>query len=513
MVLDLFLVKNHQIIWRYPTKHWITTILLVSSITNYLDSGYLTVLRCCMGVSRRKQDYVTVKKLEAEDSGGLFKHEVEKVQKIKRKQDFVKDTSVYEEIWFQKYEENYEVALAEVIANELFRLMIPGHPQSQLVLDNEGKTFVTTKGIKGFRSFDEPEFLEDIERLMEDIKNQYYTGAGLTILGAVLMEEIDFKFGNIGINEKNQIIKIDGDWCFSSLRLGGDYPCPITAELLDSFPFLTKNYNPFNFFGIMDEGKIILDPLLVNAYDNLGNSAAFRQEMNAFLLRALVIPAYVFREMMEKCLPDYLTENQRSILLDHVEKVYTVLLTRRGDLEKAAFENKNFRDYLQSPEAQEELENYEAILLSFKLNPDDSDELLIKDKNILHQEIEERLAWLGVLHQGKGKKDVSTLFEEKLPVKGLDAGASGLTKEIINAAASVGKLTLKEIELLFKHYSGEFFISTPPYPVNKMLDKKTSDEERYQLAKIWIAASPNVKQVEDLKGRMEAVRQGPELKA
>src|SRR5690606_25928625 len=142
-------------------------------------------------------------------SKGEFHNNVWKA--IKKARQGKVDAQKYKYIWYFKQAEDDEKAYLEVIAQELFRLVISEQPKTRWVKTDKGKLkYVVSKEVPNYRKFTDI----DPYGLLNVIKSGYYRGLASIAVMAMFVDEIDLGNHNLGRNEDRQVIKIDGDRCF-----------------------------------------------------------------------------------------------------------------------------------------------------------------------------------------------------------------------------------------------------------------------------------------------------------
>lgn len=168
---------------------------------------------------------------------------------------------------------------------------------------------------------------------------------------ALLLNEVDLKNGNMAINDKNQIVKFDGDWCFAYLRDSWS-GCGITENELKMLPFL-GNYNAWNWLGIKNGGVLSGDPLLDK---DISTNPQFRAEVNHALLKALVLPNHLIKTFVSTYIPD----------AKEAKTIYDEFIKRREQLFQAALKNQSFLNYLKTDKPEKQLAEYANHLKGFK---------------------------------------------------------------------------------------------------------------------------------------------------
>ncbi|MCL9685450.1 hypothetical protein LOX96_15210, partial [Legionella sp. HCPI-6] len=271
---------------------------------------------------------------------GVFSHTISK--------GMLPDSS---KIWFNKQMGSESDARLEVLAQEFFRLLVPGQPETRLAWDPVLKTYhVLSEDVPGFRNLPE-------DQQQEFTKGTYY-GLGQVSLIAAFLHEIDFKNGNVGINNHNQVVKLDGDWCFACLREPSEYGAKlskITPELLASLPY-PKGIYAYNWLDIRMTNINYPTSRLVDA--SLANAPHFRNEVNQAILKILLLPDSYLKNFVDAYMPNSTTADQ---FIDYLQK-------RRDELKIAAKQDKSFQTYLTSQAAQEDVRNHLIHMKGFVAN-------------------------------------------------------------------------------------------------------------------------------------------------
>lgn len=280
----------------------------------------------------------------------VYSHSVIKVTKIPPQDEKILRQK-YKNIWFRKIEPDFFAAQREVIAQELFRLVIPYQPKTRLAFDeikNTSSTYILSKGVSGYRSFADL----DCKDVVTSIANNTFRGLGYIIVLALLLNEIDFKFGNIGVDNQNRIVKIDGGWCFA--RLIDAYKnvnYKITEQIIKMLP-LPDTYDAYNWLdGICSNVKQAIPP--INA--EIGKLTHFRAEVNEALLSVVTLPD----ELINPFVNSYIEGKSVKIIADEI-------IERIKQFKEAALANKDFQDYLVSVHAKNHLEIHINNLKEFK---------------------------------------------------------------------------------------------------------------------------------------------------
>jgi hypothetical protein len=284
---------------------------------------------------------------------GKFSHPTFLAKKKQPKADMINPPSTpakYQNLWFLKIGDDNNIVLTEVLAGEYFRYIIPSHPKTRLVMDATDQAYVLSKEVQGYRS------LETIDQneLKTKIASGEYYGLGEILVTSLVMNEIDLKPSNIGIDKTGRIIKIDGDWCFARLRESFyDKNFSITESDLNQLPFVT-DYYAYNLLDLISEG--VRNPTSVMVDHDLSNNKLFRKEINEAILKNIIQPY----EMVEIFVKNYIEPEESALYLA------TEIFSRLENLTSAALQNESFKEYLQSTAAKKYLNDHIKYLNNFK---------------------------------------------------------------------------------------------------------------------------------------------------
>ncbi len=294
------------------------------------------------------------------ESIGVFTHRTQKMTKTiphtLEKLPKAKLPQKYKALWYVKQVENALLARREVVAQELFRLLIPGHPKTRLLIDEANLAFVASKQIQGQAlPSDYPPRKGSLRKVWKRDWNQAildgrYTGLGQIMLVALFANEFDLKRGNFILDRFGQIIKFDGDYCFADLRNNISNNI-ITEHELASLPY-PGGYQPINWLGVIAMGSPLFTPLWS---EEISSHWRFRGEVNHALLKVLVLPDELIRIFIHAYVSVPYEE----------ELIYNELIERRNHLFWAAIQNSDFCDYLKQAQANEALNEYLLYLKQF----------------------------------------------------------------------------------------------------------------------------------------------------
>lgn len=230
--------------------------------------------------------------------------------------------------WFCKEMLEPRVSRLEFLAQELFRAFIPYHPQTKLAVNQQTNiTYLLSEAVKGYRHF--PEDVSDFTK-----ENYAYSGLGQVLVNAIFLQEIDLKNGNISLDHRGRVIKIDGDWCFASIRDESKFPlkaCPITKELLMNLPF-PVGYAAYQWLDFKIMGANFPTSDLVDS--SLSANRQFNQEIFEAIFKILLTPKIFFERMVDSCISA------------GGERYLTFLINRRNELAEQARLMPGFQAYL-----------------------------------------------------------------------------------------------------------------------------------------------------------------------
>lgn len=154
-------------------------------------------------------------------------------------------------------------------------------------------------------------------------------------------------------NPDGQIISLNSLQHFNSL----DRPETITPKLIKSLPLLSS-YSVHDWLAFQTQGNE--DSIDSHLNRDPEKSIAFLLEVNQTLLKILLIPHGYLRRFVNTFIND---RPEQEILLDF-------LWSRRQELLACALENESFQTYLETPEAQQDMQKHVAHMLRFRTQDD-----------------------------------------------------------------------------------------------------------------------------------------------
>lgn len=255
-------------------------------------------------------------------------------------------------------------AEVELLAQEFFRLAIPHQPETRLLLrsTNDGRQipYICSAMVDNYRPLPSGE--------SDHFIDGKYTGTGQVLVTAAFVEEADLKNVNIGLDNSNRVIKIDGDYCFSSVsKPNVDYQ--LTAPMIASLPYPNK-YPAYNWLDYIEQG--VKKPVSTIVGPNLSRNTAFRNEVNQALLKICVMPD----NFIERFVYAY-----KSI---DPEKYIQLIKKNRDQLRINALQDPDFENYLQTSAAEKDAHELISHMQTFVANGDinivvDSEQEAVRD--------------------------------------------------------------------------------------------------------------------------------------
>ena len=266
----------------------------------------------------------------------------------------------YQYRWFQKTMLNYKSAIFEVIAQELFRLYIPGHPKTRVKSDNDNNYYVMSKEILNFKSL-ESHSLEDTQLLKENISKGVYKNLGKIQIMSLWLNEIDFRKPNLGTDNQQRLIKIDGGWCFARMKRYSDaaMSAPFNMSDIQSLPFVTT-YKAYNWLDIIYQYQSYYQKTNASErmiHENLHNETYYLNEIYVTALNILLTPCHLLRHFINH----YTDDNYLQAM------IYNELMQRKQMLLEAMVGNNEFKNYLEASEAALQVEEFIKSIDSFML--------------------------------------------------------------------------------------------------------------------------------------------------
>ncbi|CEG57346.1 hypothetical protein [Legionella fallonii] len=252
--------------------------------------------------------------------------------------------------WYVKEMESPMVARLEILAQEFFRLIIPTQPQTRIARNRITNIYyILSEEVLGYRKL-------PITQQKEFTKGTYL-GLGQISFLAAFLQEIDLKNSNICLNNKNRVVKIDGDWCFASIRAPNysSKPKALTAQLLKGLPYLNQFY-AFNWLDIIEEESFEGDGHIVEPA--LSHAPHFRNEVNQAILKTLLLPNNYIKSFVDAFIP----------VGSYADRFITFLQKRSEELKVIALQDASFQNYLLSQAAKDDIRTHLIHMKGFLAN-------------------------------------------------------------------------------------------------------------------------------------------------
>ena len=250
-----------------------------------------------------------------------------------------------EKTWFCKEMDDPAAARVEILSEEFFRLMIPHQPETRMAIRQPpGTYFILSEEVPGYHNLP--------KREAENFENGIYSGLGQVVVGSMFLQEIDLKNGNLGLDNKGRVIKIDGDWCFAEHRyddeLIGQYE--ITPTAIEMLPY-PGGFYAFNWLDLIQED--VAHPVSSIVRPELSSASQFRKEVNQAMLQICLLPDCFIEQFVDAYIPA------------GAEQFIQIIENRRDELKKSALHNESFTTYLKTEAAKADAEAIYSQMNSF----------------------------------------------------------------------------------------------------------------------------------------------------
>ena len=297
-------------------------------------------------------NFSLLNKLKNDDS---FSHDVFLAAKIKNGHK--------KSLWYTKYiGKNRNEAILETLAQEFYRLILPQQPKTRRTISKtKTGTFEYHVLSKEISKLDENFFLFPNKTKL--IIDNSLTGLAATQVLALLLNEVDFKAGNVGVDEDGQVIKIDGGLSFIKLNPRFKYlyegkNLDITQADLEALPNLA-NYEACNWlhhiqWNSAEKRAIKTEPTKLDK--KINQNSHFKNELYQTILRIISLPD----ELILFFTQSYIANP------DDITKFSNFVIARKQQLSLAAEQMPAFNEYRQSNQAQVEIIDFIKYLRTFK---------------------------------------------------------------------------------------------------------------------------------------------------
>lgn len=302
------------------------------------------------------------------------------VLKIKLQDPQKTKEQIKEEIADKLFAFDLAAAQREVVVQEFFRLIIPHYPVTRYVVDYEKKrVYVLSEEMKDFQGLENLALNDPVKlkQVIEDLKSGQIMGLGQTVAIALLLNEIDFKTGNIIIKD-DKLTKFDGDWGLARLRieramkdsginLGREDDNHNISQGDFDDPFYLKSYTPYNWLDVIMEDIETPDSKIQIADLELTQSEHIKHEFHSATLCTMMMS----KDLLNQFVSFYVTDKKLK------KEIKEEIRGRLQQMYSAALHNEDFRKYLISETAKADIQQYFDNALS-QFMPGDN-----KEKNYL----------------------------------------------------------------------------------------------------------------------------------
>jgi hypothetical protein len=231
----------------------------------------------------------------------------------------------------KEYEKGDITAFREVVAYAFCHLISFRQPKVFFV-EGEKNDYVFSEEVV------EIKLLSDIDPdiIKKNLANGVYTGLGTILILALFLNEVDLKMGNIALDNKNRLIKLDNEESFASLKdPKRELTSVITEEDIDSLPDIF-NYKPWNFLDFILQGKKGFTKIF--DHENKDNPQ-LRLDVNSTILRIILLPKAFISAFINSFSTN---EKQQS----EAKNLSTFLIKRKKALQIEVLNNISFLMYV-----------------------------------------------------------------------------------------------------------------------------------------------------------------------
>ncbi len=353
------------------------------------------------------ENYQKLSDVTDAESSGKFSHVTARVQKIPKAGETPREK--HQATWFQKLVSGSDIAGREVVAQEFYRLLMPYQPKTRIATDANGNVFVVSKGLV------DATCMQDltIQGIRVGLLNNWIVNFGKVCAVNQYLEEVDAKYGNMYVdNNTGNLLKIDGDWCFASLRDKRYEDQTDVTQLTIAMLPLTPTYQACNWMDLYQEGTLNNQYLTqadnVTLSQDLGAAPAFRQEVNEGLLHILLIDA----DLRSTFIRSYIHDPRE------IDLLRDTLSQRYAQTYNAAIFDPSFQAYMQSPAAAKYMEECIKLTSEFVTT---GKNFLAPDKDELTAQFQEVFQKLKVETAPRQIHSSAAIMGQLLDAKQLDA--------------------------------------------------------------------------------------------
>jgi hypothetical protein len=312
---------------------------------------------------------------EMDDSMHAEINQMDIVRKIVP-QDRNGEDKKYQTDWYRKKEEP-AIALLEVVAQEMLRLILDFHPKTRRAQNKKNQTYVLSQIVPSERGFSTK---SDLLEFYRNVENGNYKGLGGIEVGVLLVSDIDFKIKNLLLGDDGFLVKIDGDASLVNLHPGfsqDKYQRKMPENIIQAFPGIPGSFNTSNWLGERLHGNSLaahmeqnpnyfvgddnenLESEIALLTQSISSSESFRNGINGVnpaLLSVMLLPEQLIKEFVS-----HYASNDKEI-----SKIGAEIIMKKQEIEKVALNNESFLSYLKSPKAASHLSSFIHKVNNFK---------------------------------------------------------------------------------------------------------------------------------------------------
>jgi len=280
--------------------------------------------------------------------------------------------AAHDEIWmFKQYNASTDPKWAslamdiELVSQEFSRLIHPFYPKIRMG-SCENKTGIASKKLTDYQSINQVPRNERHAALQAD----KWHGMGASSVLALVLNNQDFKLGNLGLVNKNVVVNIDGNWCLAGLLDSSFSNFNISESDIRELPNL-GTHKAYNWLDQYDEGRP------GKKFTKFPCTSECRYEINFTIFDIIILPDEFFHAFARYYASS--EENARIIANE--------MITNISQLRNAALQNESFKVYLSNLQPSQELFPYISYLKNFKMTGKNQISYLVPD---LQTKIESR---------------------------------------------------------------------------------------------------------------------------
>lgn len=233
----------------------------------------------------------------------------------------------------------------ELVSQEFSRLIHPFYPKTRMG-SCENKAGIASKK------------LTDYQSLAQISSNEIYTalhtnkwhGMGASSVLALVLNNQDVKWGNLGLTSKNVVVNIDGNWCLADLLDSSFSKFNISENDIRELPNL-GTHKAFNWLDQYKEGRP------GKKFTKFPCTPECRYEINFTIFDIIILPDEFFHAFAR-----YYASSE-----ENAKIIANEMISNISQLREAALQNEAFKTYLSNLQPSQELFPYINHLKTFKM--------------------------------------------------------------------------------------------------------------------------------------------------